>query len=322
MAEDYVDADMAVEYDPYDYEMQEDPTPQDQMQEYDMDQADYGDAMVAETPAGMAEEAPQTVDVPIVDSEPAAAVVSTTDVPIPTEPIPPPSIEPAHPVPAVLPTPQATITEIPPSTTIPLAALPTTLPPFEPQPVHTTPPQPESRPELVVIPENIIPPTDDPVRVPTPDATEVPIVVSLEEESPTITHVAEVIEEVPGEAAAPAQSGEATVIQEPSTATHEQQPEQPLSEAVESLPLVTLYSDDQPFTLFFASDGEAPAPVLLHDRFDLYTAPLAELLSALQVTQHESFAGVQGCVLGLEYQALDLTIDAVCAITYSAMDWR
>ncbi|KAG8863732.1 hypothetical protein FRB96_007569 [Tulasnella sp. 330] len=277
------DAEMADDGE-YDYEMQEEPAPSGNgtapLQEYDMareDQADYEDVIVAEpivvTPI---------VDVPIIqEAQTVTLVEENTQLPQPEIlEITPTIVQSEEPNPSA----DASFDVIPIT-----APEPVILPPLESAPQipmstqtdlsATTDPSPMIK--LLDLPEDTtvtIPPTESlSTTIPSP---------------PVETHVA-VQHDVPSQS-------------EPTTLPAESQEATPTL----AVPPIALYFEDKVFSLFH--DNESGSSVLLAGREDLYTSPLAQLLREIKVQEHVLFPGIEDCVLGLEYQELDLCIDQNC----------
>lgn len=277
------DAEM-LDDDTYDYEMQEEPAAG--MQEYDMDggeHAEYEDVIPAEPIVPTPE-----VDVPILEEaetviveeerEPAQALSSQ---PAFSQILPP--VTPAE----FVPLPQLIPTSGDPSHP---AIVPEILS-LEPSATTNTP-LVESAALSAPTPVINIPALPDDVPVPPAVQSEAPYGSSATIESPAIPHE-DSINNIP--------IAQQPVISEESNTTF--------------VPPIAFYFEQQVFSLFApfqSSEGESCLPVLLSGRHGLYTSPLAQLLQEIKAQEYPYFPGIEDCVLGLEYQELDLCIDAVC----------
>ena len=285
------DAEMA-DYDTYDYEMQEE-TAGDAVPEYEMDGETAPDAayVIHTESITMVSEATQPTSLEVLMPQ-ASAVPSPAPILMPSEiaspqPPPPTTIDIA---PTSLAPDQVVL---PPSPDIPTILPVVTAESVAPPPQVETSTPPENR---VDVSTNIPPPSPTPPEVPTVLPT---IVVEAGE---TITPAAEAPSDRPTE------TGQAA----PSTSSGEV-PASANTEIV--VPLITLYYNDNPFSLFQAS-SELPEP-LLRDYFDFYLTPLTDLLHALKAHETTHLHVAEGTILGLEHQGLDLCIDQVKRLVHA-----
>ncbi|KAG8947305.1 hypothetical protein FRC04_010881 [Tulasnella sp. 424] len=304
-----------------------------QLKEYDMEgdiEAEYEQPMMVAEPAdGMVTEQPAptiatVADIPIME-EPTAAP-SPADVPIlptvaetavpqtlPTPPQPTPG-----PVPTDLP---AIVFSIPP------AEVPTVLSPVTPAVETAVNPTATS---ITSEPQNPSPPPEIAPTTPQIEATSVPepqVEGTLEqEESARASPV------VPGETSQNHSAGNSTVEAPVGIEKSTPLPTQPTEETAQApvenqptivVPHITLYYDEQAFILFAPhSETEDSSPSLLSGKFELFVAPLNQLLCALRSQEPQHFSEGEDFVFGLEYPDLDLCIDenSKYAATYSLQD--
>ncbi|KAG9036466.1 hypothetical protein FRB95_008764 [Tulasnella sp. JGI-2019a] len=282
------DAEM-VDDDEYDYEMQEEPAASGsgttQLQEYDMareDQADYEDVIIAEPTAPV-----PAADVLIIEEVEPAIVEERKE------------------------TSQPIIPEISPFVAQEEPSMPLTDVPFVVD-------APVGIPEVSIAVQPLEPVPEFPAS-----------------ESATVTATSPIIQlpDLPPDTTVPAYATESLATAAPTHPVESHEADQhdalPQNEVPASpqgdaqtltVPPIAFYFEDKIFSLFH--DNENGSPVLLPGRQKLYTSPLAELLREIKVQEHALFPGVEDCVLGLEYQELDLCIDQNCkyAMAYTLED--
>lgn len=304
-----------------------------QLKEYDMEgdiEAEYEEPMMVAEPAdGMITEQPASTtaavaDIPVMEGPTAAP--SPADVPIlpavTTAAVPQPLPTPPQPTPGPVSTDLPAVifsnapAEIPPVLSPVTAAVETTI-----NPIATS---------ITSEPQNPSPPTE---IVSTTPATEVKLAPE-----PQVEVASEPEESTRASPTVPSEPSQnlgtvAAAIEAPLSIEEPSLPPQAVEETVQALvenlptvivPHITLYHDEQTFILFAPhSEIENSFPSLLSGKFELFVAPIDQLLRALRLQETQHFPEGEDFVFGLEYPDLDLCIDenSKYATTYTLQDF-